>query len=198
MKIQSYAGENVMMLPCLLGMQAWAWQEAVHKVDCAAAMSAIDKLVHAGTAQFALLLQRAVAVHAIRVWRRVQEQLPRASRNLPEIFLLDGSGLKFAPRWVAARPGATPVEGCRLTVQIVCDLKIGAMPTSLMHFVFRVLGPLVYRLAKHVIVSYVQQPGAQLHARVQQRAAVYQRTRELFAETLARQGKDTALHIHKG
>jgi hypothetical protein len=187
----------------------------------------------------------------------LQAQLPKVAAKLPHILVLEGSGVKIAPRWVVEKAGGREVQGCRVTIQMSCDLFMAHLPTAIMNFVFKVqsknpsaclrgassmhsashlsflcesgdrlhvrfamrmcdmaraltccsnaqshalpymtarpqvLSPLVYRLAKYVIVSNVRRPGAPLHARVQQNAAFYdQAHRDFSAHLHARPGAD--------
>ena len=57
------------------------------------------------------------------------------------------------------------------------------------------MSPLVYKLAKYVIVSNVHRPGAPLHQRVQQRPELYGRVRAELAEYLERHPHSTALQL---
>ena len=59
----------------------------------------------------------------------------------------------------------------------------------------QVVSPLVYRLAKYVILSNVRQPGTKLHARVQKRREFYDRVHARMLGWLQAQPPSSALHL---
>lgn len=63
--------------------------------------------------------------------------------------MCEGSGMELRPRWVVPKPGAPPVEGCRVVLQMNVNLFMHSIPTPMMNFVFKVRCTCTYVLRMH-------------------------------------------------